>query len=362
MSLRPNPGILSIDPYVPGKSKAKGDKVIKLSSNENPLGPSPMAMEAYKQAAENIHRYPDGASVELRLALAEKYNIDRDRIICGTGSDEIITLLCKAYCSEGDEVLYSQYGFLMYPIAALAAGATPIKAMESERRTDLNALLADVTPRTKIIFLANPNNPTGALVSKTELENFHAKLPKDVLLVIDAAYAEYVEASDYSDGLDMAEKFGNVVALRTFSKIYGLGGLRVGWSYSSQEIADVLNRIRGVFNINLAAQAAAIAALKDQDYFEKSLKINSDQKKWISDKLSGLGLTVYPSEGNFILFSLGSKEKAEACLEFLIGRGIILRGMGAYDLADCLRLTIGLPEDMKAVYTAIGDFISADAG
>lgn len=361
MSLTPNPGILSIDPYVPGKSKAKGDKVIKLSSNENPLGPAPLAMEAYRKAADNIHRYPDGASIELRQALAEKYKIDSERIVCGTGSDEIITLLCKAYCREGDEVLYSQYGFLMYPIAALAAGATPVKAPEPERKTDLDAMLMAVTSKTKIIFLANPNNPTGALVTKTQLEAFHAKLPKEILLVIDSAYAEYVEENDYTDGLDMAEKFENVIALRTFSKIYGLGGLRVGWSYSSAAIADVLNRTRGVFNINLAAQAAAVAALKDSDYFEKSLRLNSEQKLWIAEKLSELGITVYPSQGNFLLFSLGRKEKAEACLDFLMERGIILRGMSAYNLGDCLRLTIGLKEDMQAVYEAMSEFISGCA-
>lgn len=358
MTFTPRPRILDIEPYIPGASKGGSSRVIKLSSNENPLGPSPKAVQAYKDAAGTIHRYPDGGSVELRNALAKKHRIDAGRIVCGTGSDELIALLCRAYCGEGDEVLYTQHGFLMYPIAALAAGANPVKAPEPERKTDLQTLLDCVTDKTRIIFIANPNNPTGALVRKDELLAFHAKLPKDILLVIDSAYAEYVDESNYTDGLDMAEQFENVVMLRTFSKIYGLGGLRVGWSYSSAAIADVLNRIRGIFNLTIATQAAAVAALEDEDYFQESVDLNHGQKKWIAARLEALGIHVYPGEGNFILFTLESAEKAAACLGFLKERGILMRGMTAYDLPDCLRMTIGTPEDMHAVEAAIKEFLS----
>jgi len=361
MKFNPRARILDIDPYVPGASTGGTGRVIKLSSNENPFGPSPKAIEAYKSAADGIHRYPDGGSVELRKAIADKFSLDADRIVCGTGSDELIALLCRAFCGEGDEVLYSRHGFLMYPLAALAAGADPVKAEEPKRQTDLEWLQAAITPRTRMIFIANPNNPTGALVKKSDLLTFYKNLREDILLVLDSAYAEYVEEEDYTDGLDMAAEFPNVIALRTFSKIYGLGGLRVGWSYSSPEIAEVLNRVRGIFNINIAAQAAAAAALNDAEYIQKSLHNNSLQKTYITEKLSALELEVYPSEGNFILFSLGSAEKAQACLANLKGQGILLRGMDAYDLPDCIRATIGLPQDMEEVYNAIAAFISPDA-
>ena len=359
MIFKPNPGILDIEPYVPGLSKAGTQKVIKLSSNENPLGPSPKAIEAYVEAASRIHRYPDGASIELRDALAKKHNIDADRIVCGTGSDELIALLCRAYCAQGDEVLYTQHGFLMYPIAALSAGATPVKAPEPERKTDLQSLLDCITEKTKMIFIANPNNPTGALVRKDELLAFHAKLPRDIMLVIDSAYAEFVDETNYTDGIDMVSQYENVVMLRTFSKIYGLGGMRVGWSYSSKGIADVLNRIRGIFNLSIATQAAAIAALEDEDYFQESLDLNHSQKRWITDRLTELGVHVYPGEGNFILFTMGDAERALECLNFLKDRGILVRGMTAYGLPDCLRMTIGLPEDMHAVEAAIKEFLAA---
>ncbi|PZP55796.1 MAG: histidinol-phosphate transaminase [Micavibrio aeruginosavorus] len=358
MKFTPRPGILDIEPYIPGASKGGSGKVIKLSSNENPLGPSPEAVKAYKDTAEKIFRYPDGGSVELREALAKKHNMDAGRIVCGTGSDELISLLCRAYCGEGDEVLYTEHGFLMYPIAALSAGATPVKAAEPERKTDLNALLSAVTDKTKMVFIANPNNPTGALVQKDALLAFHAKLRSDIILVIDSAYAEYVEEENFTDGRDMVDQFDNVVMLRTFSKIYGLGGMRVGWSYSSKEIADILNRIRGIFNLSIATQAAALAALFDDEYIEQSFRNNSEQKKWITSRLEDMGIHVYPGEGNFILFTLGTKEKAIACLNFMKERGILLRGMMAYGLPDCLRMTIGLPEDMQAVDEAMKEFFA----
>ncbi len=357
MKFIPRPGILDIEPYIPGASKGSSGKIIKLSSNENPLGPSPKAVESYKNTADKIFRYPDGGSVELRTAIAAKHSIEADRIVCGTGSDELIALLCRAFCGEGDEVLYTEHGFLMYPIAALSAGATPVRAKETNRATDLQALLAAVSDKTKMIFIANPNNPTGSLVKKDALLDFHAKLRPDILLILDSAYAEYVEEENYTDGIDLVSRFDNVVMLRTFSKIYGLGGMRVGWCYSSIEIADVLNRIRGIFNLSIATQAAALAALYDDEYIERSFQINSEQKKWITGQFESQGVYVYPGEGNFILFTLGSEEKATACLNYMKERGILLRGMTAYGLSDCLRMTIGLPEDMQVVNEAMKDFL-----
>lgn len=361
MLLVPRKGILDIEPYVPGLSKADAGRILKLSSNENPFGPSPVAVQAYREAADNIHRYPDGGSFSLREALAKKHQIAAERIVCGTGSDELITLLCQAYVGAGDEVLYTEHGFLMYPIAALAAGGKPVKASEPERKTCFQTLLDSITEKTKIIFIANPNNPTGSTVYKDELLAFHRKLPKDILLVIDSAYAEYVGDDAYTDGKDLVDQFDNVVMLRTFSKVYGLGGMRIGWSYSSLEIANVLNRIRGIFNLSIAAQAAALAVLEDKIYVEKSVLNNAEQRAVMTEKIKSLGLTVYPSGGNFLLFSLGSEEKAAACFSFLKDRGILLRAMTAYGLPDCLRMTIGLPDDMVEVFEAIKAFISPDA-
>ena len=355
--LKPQPRILEIDPYVPGESKATAAKIIKLAANENPLGASPQVVAAYKALADNLHRYPDGGAVALRAALADFHKIDASRIVCGTGSDEIITLLCKAFSGPGDEVLYSEFGFLMYPIAALAAGASPVKAPEVNRSTDLQALLECVTDKTKIVFLANPNNPTGSLVARDDLLTFRKLLREDILLVIDSAYAEYVTDSQYTDGKDLVDQFDNVVMLRTFSKAYGLSALRVGWSYSSVGIADILNRIRGVFNINTPGQVCAVAALADQDFIKASVANNTKMRAWVTAELREMGIHVYPSSANFVLFSLETPERASTVLHFLKGRGILLRGMKAYALPDCLRLTIGLESDMQAVVSTLKEYM-----
>lgn len=351
MAYRPVPQarILDIEPYVPGESKATASRVIKLAANENPFGTSPKVQEAFINLAQGLHRYPDGGSQSLRRALAAFHDIDADRIVCGTGSDEIITILCKAFAGQGDEVLYSEFGFLMYPLAALAAGATPVKAPESKRETDLDAILDSVTDKTKIVFLANPNNPTGFLIGREDVAAFREKLREDILLVIDSAYAEYVTDDFYSDGKDLVSRFDNVVMLRTFSKAYGLSGLRVGWSYSSAYVADILNRVRGVFNISVPGQVCAEAALADQDFIKMSVESNRVQRDLISGELKSMNLQVYPTGGNFALFSLGSVEKADQVLTFLKDRGILLRAMKAYNLPDCIRMTIGTPDDMKIV-------------
>ncbi|MGE0660362.1 MAG: histidinol-phosphate transaminase, partial [Reyranellaceae bacterium] len=263
-TLKPRPGILDIAPYVGGKDSIPGfEKPTKLSSNEGALGPSPKAMEAYRKAAAELHRYPEGGSTDLRAAIGRHYGLDPARIVCGAGSDELLNLLVRAYLGPGEELLYSAHGFLMYAINAKGVGATPVAAPEKDLRGDVDAMLAKVTPRTRIVCVANPNNPTGSYLTREELKKLHDGLPANVLLVIDAAYAEYVSRNDYSAGLELVDAADNVVMTRTFSKIYGLGGLRLGWMYASETVTDTINRLRQPFNVNLAAQAAGIAALED---------------------------------------------------------------------------------------------------
>lgn len=360
----PRPGIMEIAAYVGGESKAPGiNRVIKLASNEGALGPSPRAMEVYRQQAGDIHRYPDGGAIDLRNALARRWGLDAARIVCGAGSDELITLLVRAYAGPGDEVLYSQHGFLMYPIAAKSAGATPVTAPESDLRTDVDALLAAVTPRTRIVLVANPNNPTGSYIPASEMRRLHAGLPPDVLLVIDAAYAEYVDLPDYTAGAELVEAADNVVMLRTFSKIFALAALRLGWGYCSPAIADVLNRVRGPFNTSVPAQAAGIAALDDQTFLDASRSHNDQWRPWLADKLTALGLSVAPSVTNFILVRFPDEkgQTADDAAEYLVKRGIIARKMGGYGLGHSLRITIGAADEVKAVADALTDFRAAKA-
>lgn len=369
MSFAPNPKprIMDIDPYVPGESKAATSRIIKLAANENPLGPSPRAMEAFKTLAETLHRYPDGGSSNLRKAIGEVHNIEADRVVCGTGSDELITLLCKAFAGPGDEVLFSEFGFLMYPIAALAAGANPVKAPEPKRQTDLESMLDHVTNKTTIVFLANPNNPTGFLLSAGAVREFRRRLREDIILVLDSAYAEYVDEADYSDGIDIVNDYPNTIMLRTFSKIYGLSSLRVGWSYSSKAVADVLNRVRGVFNINTPGQVCAHAAIYDYPFVEKSRDLNTTMLAWSDKALKDLGFDVYPSGGNFLLFStlpLAKSDEsavvmASELLSYLKDSGILLRTMKSYNLPDCVRMTIGQREDMEIVREEINKFLKS---
>lgn len=356
----PQSGILDIKPYVGGVSDVRGaTRIIKLSSNETPIGPSPRAIEAYRAAAEKIGRYPDGESQSLRQALATHYDIDVDRVICGNGSDELIGLLAQAYVGPGDEVIYSQYGFLMYPIAAKANGAKPIAVPEKNQTADIDAILKAVTPRTRLVFLANPNNPTGTYLSNSEVERLCAALPSNIVLVIDAAYAEYVNRNDYTPGFDLVQQYPNVVMTRTFSKIYGLAGLRVGWAYASQDICHVLNRIRGAFNVNLPAQAAAIAALADIAHVDAARTHNDIWLPWLSLELGKLGLQVTPSVGNFILVKFGTAPKdSKSANAFLMARGLILRAMEAYHLPDSLRITIGTEEENRLLLQAIMEFLA----
>ncbi len=359
--IAPRPGILDIEPYIGGESAIPGvNRVIKLASNESALGPSPRAVEAMTAAAATIHRYPDGSCQALRRALAERHRIDAERIVCGAGSDELIALLCRAYLGPGDEMLYTEHGFLMYAIAARAAGATPVFAAETDLTADVDALLEKVTERTRMVFLANPNNPTGSYLPAGELARLRAALPPAVLLVLDLAYAEYIDAPDYGDGFALVDGGDNVVVTRTFSKIYGLGGVRLGWAYGSAAVADVLNRVRGPFNVAAPAQAAGLAALGDDAFVERAKAHNEVWRRWTTEQLRALGLTVPPSFGNFVLvrFPAAAGRDALAADGFLRSRGIIARRMAAYRLPDCLRITIGREDEMREALAVLAEFVA----
>jgi histidinol-phosphate aminotransferase len=355
----PNSGILDIAPYVGGKSSAApGVRVVKLSSNETPLGASPAAIAAYKEAADKLHRYPDGAASKLREAIAEVYKLPAEQVICGAGSDELIGLLVHAYVAAGDEVLISEHGFLMYKIYAQSVGAKVITAPEKNLKSDVDALLAAVTPKTKIVFVANPNNPTGSYISAAEMKRLRDGLPDDVILAIDDAYCEYAKVSDYSDGSELVKESENTVMLRTFSKIYGLSALRIGWMFAPAGIIDVINRIRGPFNVSNPAIEAAAAAVRDTEFTAKAKEFNNRWLKWMSAELTGLGLKVHPSIGNFILVEFAKERSSAAANKFLMERGLIVREVGNYGLPHCLRISIGLEEDNKAVVAALTEFLN----
>jgi histidinol-phosphate aminotransferase len=351
MTLSPKPGVLDIAPYVGGRAHVAGvANAFKLSSNESALGPSPKAVEAYRAAAAGMSIYPEGSSHVLREALGKKYGLDPARIVCGNGSDELLTMLAHAYLRPGDEGMFTEHGFLVYRIAMLANSATPVVVPEKDRKADVDAMLARVTPKTRLVYLANPNNPTGSYLPHSEVRRLHEGLSPDTLLVIDAAYSEYVRRNDYEPGVEMVSRFPNVVMTRTFSKIYGLAGLRVGWAYCPAAVADVLNRVRGPFNVSIAAQAAAVAALEDQAHVDASFAHNEKWKAWLTDSIRKLGLGVDDSVGNFILIRFADVKTAEAADKFLGEHGIILRAVVNYGLPDCLRLTVGSEEaNMKAV-------------
>ena len=354
-TIRPQPGILDIALYQPGKAEAApGTEPVKLSSNENPFGPSPKAVEAYHRAAWNLHRYPNTDHRALRAAIGEAHGLDPDRIICGTGSDEILHLLCQAYVGPGDEVIHTEHGFLMYPIAARAAGATPVSVAEKERVTDVEAILAAVTPRTRLVFVANPNNPTGTMIGGNALARLADGLPAEVLLVLDGAYADFVDG--YDGGASLIATRENVFMTRTFSKLYGLGGLRIGWGFGAREIIDVLNRIRGPFNLSEPQMAAAIAALKDREHIERSLSENTRMRAWLAKALAESGVVSDTSCANFLLARFADAAEAHACDDWLQGQGIIVRRVDAYGLANCLRITIGDEASCRRVAHAVAAF------
>jgi histidinol-phosphate aminotransferase len=356
----PRPGILDIAPYVGGEATIAGvERPIRLASNESALGPSPKAMAAYLALASEIHRYPEGSAGVLREAIGQRHGLDPARIVCGAGSDELIALLLRSYAGPGDEVLYSRHGFLMYPIGALSVGASPVAAPERALTADVDALLACVTPRTRLVFIANPNNPTGTYLSAEELARLHQRLPPSVVLAIDAAYAEFVNRNDYEAGAALVDRADNVVMLRTFSKIYALAGLRLGWGYFPPAIADVLNRVRGPFNVSTPALAAGVAAVEDTDALVRARAHNDHWQPWFSDRLAALGLVLTPSVGNFVLprFPVEPGRDAAAAFAFLQSRGILTRKMGGYGLPQHLRITIGTGEEMEKVAVELGEFM-----
>ncbi|MCH2037064.1 MAG: histidinol-phosphate transaminase [Rickettsiales bacterium] len=359
-SLKVNPGILSIKPYVGGLSRASSEdvEIIKLSSNENALGASPKAIEAYKAAAHDLFRYPDGGSILLREAIAEVYDLDPNRIVCGAGSDEIIAFLCSAYAGIGDEVLYSEHGFLMYKISAQRVGAVPVVAKEQNLKTDVDSLLEKVTDKTRIVFVANPNNPTGTYISASELKRLRQGLRSDILLVIDGAYSEYVDSEDYSDGLELVNSYDNCIMTRTFSKIYGLASLRLGWSYGSEEVTYILNRVRGPFNVTGPAQEAGIAAVKDVAFTEQSKQHNTVSLAMIASELKQMGLESYPSYGNFFIIRFPNEAGKTAldANEFLMQKGIIPRVIANYQLPDYLRITVGTDKQNRIMLDALAEF------
>lgn len=356
----PQPGILDITPYVPGKSSAPGNiKVHKLSSNESPLGPSPAAVAAYRELAEETHLYPDGSATALRNAIAGRYGLNADNIVCGAGSDELLQLLSRAYLGVGDEAVYTQYGFLVYPIAIMAAGATPVIAPEIEHTANIDQIIGCLTERTKIVFLANPNNPTGTYVPIEEVRRLHAAMREDCLLVLDAAYAEYVRRNDYEAGIELVATAPNVVMTRTFSKAYGLAGLRLGWAYCPPAIADVLNRIRGPFNVTLPAIACGVSAVEDTGHLQDAVNHNDEWLPWLERELKALGLPVTPSVGNFLLvhFLPENGVTAHQADDFLSARGLLLRRLDGYGLPDALRLTIGTRKANEGVVAALAELL-----
>ena len=359
----PRPGILDIAPYVPGKSSLSGaGEIIKLSSNETPLGPSPKAVAALESTAASLYRYPDGGSGELRQAIASRYGLNADHIVCGAGSDELLNLLANAYLGPGDEAIHTEHGFLVYPIAIMANGAAPVVAPETGLTADVDAILARVSERTRMVFLANPNNPTGTYLPFDEVRRLHEGLPASVLLVLDGAYAEYVRANDYEAGIELVAANSNVVMTRTFSKIYGLAALRIGWAYCPSHVAEGLNRIRGPFNLSTAAIKAGAAAMQDQAFMEKAREHNEIWRDWLMRRFDELGLKATASVGNFILVHFPARpgQNAKAADLFLQSKRIILRRLENYGLPNALRMTIGSEHECRRTIEALAEFIGAD--
>ena len=355
-AIAPKPGIMEITPYVGGESRIDGvGKIHKLSSNENPLGPSPKAIEAYHAAAVSLERYPSSDHAALRHAIAQVHGVDADRIICGDGSDEVISWLCYAYAGAGDEVLYPEHGFSMYRICALAAGATPVEAGETDRRVDVDKLLAACTDKTRLVFIANPGNPTGTMISNDEIARLADGLPPQAMLVLDGAYAEFKEG--YDAGLAVIEARDNVIMTRTFSKVYGLGALRVGWGYGPKAIIEVLNRMRGPFNVTAAGLAAAEAAVLDPDYTARCRAENAKWRDWLQAGLAHVGIPSDPATGNFILARFASEAQADAADAHLRSKGIIVRQVKGYNLPECLRITVGNAESCTLLMVTLDDFM-----
>lgn len=352
----PRPNLDALRPY-----KAAGGiaPTYNLSANESCLGPSPAAIRAATQAARVLAAYPDGGSGALRAAIAARYLLERDHIVCGAGSEELISLIIQAWVAPGEKVLFSEYGFIKYELSARAYGAEPLRAPESAFTADVQALLDAVTPDTRVVFLANPNNPTGTWLPDREVRRLRAGLRDDILLVIDAAYAEYVTRNDYRDGSALAGETENTLMLRTFSKIHGLAGLRVGWAYGAPALIEALNKVRGAFNVGVVSQAAAAAAVLDVEHERRSREHNAHWLPWLSRQLAALGVCVVPSVGNFVMTRFPSAELCAAATAALARRGILVMPLGGYGLPDALRITIGTASANEAVIGVLKEHLSS---
>ena len=358
---QPRPGVLDIAAYVPGREKAvDGVRTVKLSSNETPLGPSPAARDAAREAMGNLALYPDGSAHVLKDAIAAAHGVDAKRLIVGNGSDELLGLACQCFLGPGDEAIHTEHGFLVYPIQIRAAGATAVVAPESGLTASVDAILERVTERTKAVFLANPNNPTGTYIPYDEVRRLHAALRPDILLLLDGAYAEYVRRNDYAAGMEMAADNENVLVTRTFSKIHGLAALRVGWGYGAPQLIDAMNRIRGPFNVNAAAIAAGAAAIADRAHVTRAIEHNERWLPELTARLEGIGLTVTPSVANFVLVHFPDEPGRTAAEAdgFLLERGYVLRRVAGYGLPNALRLTIGDDEACEGVIAALTEFMT----
>ncbi len=359
----PRSEILTIHPYVAGESELPGaNRTVKLSSNEGAFGVPPSAQAAIANAASESFRYPDGGADRLRAAIGKRWGLDPKRIVCGAGSDDLLYQFCLSYGGPGRDIVMSEHGFSIYYIAGTYAGSRVIKVPERNLATDLDAMLAAVSPATRLMFIANPNNPTGSMVPSRELARFRAALPPEVLLVLDSAYAEYVTDPDYDAGIELVDATGNTVMTRTFSKIFGLGGMRIGWCYAPPAVVDVLNRVRGPFNVSVAAQAAAIAALAEPGWVEKGCAHNAEFRPKLAAGIEAAGLKVWPSQANFVLVDLATPEAADAADLFLRSYGIIVRKVGGYGLPHCLRVTVGTAEEVGLAVDGFTEFMRLASG
>ncbi len=356
--IRPQPGIMEIDLYVGGQAKIAGrDDVLKLSSNENPLGPPPSALDALGTAAGNVHLYPSTDHADLRDAIADRWELESDRIICGVGSDEVLQFVTQAFSGPGDEIIHTEHGFSMYPILSRMAGATPVCVAEQDRVVDVDAILNAVTDRTRIVFFANPANPTGTLLPMEEVTRLADGLPKDVILVLDGAYVEYAEG--YDGGVTLARERPNVLMTRTFSKIYGLGGLRIGWGYGPKDLIDVMTRIRQPFNLSVVQLAAAEAAVKDRDWVQTCVDLNTEQRARLTGALRQLGLAVDEAQGNFVLARCADESEANAAEAALQNAGILVRRVHGYGFPEGLRITVGDADQTGRVIDVLTEWRSA---
>ena len=354
------PGIMEIALYQGGQSALAGvTEVVKLSSNENPYGPSEATKAAFAQSGLALHRYPGTDHAGLRAAIAEVHRLDAERIVCGVGSDEVLQFVAQSFAGPGDEIIYTEHGFSMYPILAHACGATPVKVAEKERVVDVDAILAACNAKTRIVFIANPGNPTATMLAVDEVARLADGLPAGALLVLDGAYAEFVEG--YDGGAALVEARCNVIMTRTFSKIYGLGGLRIGWGYAPKEIIDVLNRVRQPFNLSDVQLQTAEAAVRDQEFMRWCRSENTRLGAWLSEALRAAGVEVDESFTNFILARFASPEEADACDEALKAEGILVRKVGGYGLPNCLRITIGDERACRRVAHTVKQFKGVDA-